>query len=32
MPEHDLDIFIENATKIVKVIPLYAKNEDQTLK
>ena len=32
MPEHALDIFIENATKMVKVIPLNAKNEDQTLK
>ena len=30
MPEHALDIFIENATKMVKVIPLNAKNEDQT--
>ena len=32
MPGHDLDIFIENATKMVKVIPLNAKNEDQTLR
>ena len=32
MPEHALDIFIENATKMVKVIPLNAKNEDQTLR
>ena len=26
------DIFIENATKMVKIIPLKAKNEDQTLR
>ena len=32
MPEHALDIFIENATKIFYVIPLNAKNEDQTLR
>ena len=32
MPEHALDIFIENATKMDKVIPLNAKNEDQTLR
>ena len=32
LPEHALDIFIENATKMVKVIPLKAKNEDQTLR
>ena len=32
MPEPALDIFIENATKIVYVIPLNAKNEDQTLR
>ena len=32
MPEHALDIFIENTTKMVKVIPLNAKNEDQTLR
>ena len=32
MPEHALDIFIENATKMVKVIPFNAKNEDQTLR
>ena len=31
MPEYALDICIENATKMVKVIPLKAKNEDQTL-
>ena len=27
-----LDIFIENATKMVEVIPLNAKNENQTLR
>ena len=32
MPEHALDIYIENATKMVKVIPLNAKNEYQTLR
>ena len=32
MPEHALDILIENATKMVKVIPLNAKNEDQTVR
>ena len=32
MPEHALDIFIENATKMVKVISLNAKNEYQTLR
>ena len=32
MPEHALDIFIENATKMIKVIQLNAKNEDQTLR
>ena len=32
MPGHTLDIFIENATKMVKVIPLNAKNGDQTLR
>ena len=32
MPEHALDIVIENATKMVQVIPLNAKNEDQTLR
>ena len=32
MPGHALDIFIENATKMVKVIPLNVKNEDQTLR
>ena len=32
MPEHALSIFIENATKMVLVIPLNAKNEDQTIR
>ena len=32
MSEHALDIFIENATKMVLVIPLNPKNEDQTLR
>ena len=32
MPEHALDIIIENATKMVWVVPLNAKNEDQTLR
>ena len=32
MPGHALDIFVENATKMVYVIPLNAKNEDQTLR
>ena len=32
MPEHALDIFIENATKMVEAIPLNVKNEDQTLR
>ena len=32
MPGHALDIFIENTTKMVEVIPLNAKNEDQTLR
>ena len=32
IPGHALDIFIENATKMAKVIPLNAKIEDQTLK
>ena len=31
IPGHALDISVENATKMVKVIPLNAKNEDQTL-
>ena len=29
VPEHALDIFIENATKMIKVIPFNAINEDQ---
>ena len=32
MPEHALDIFNENAIKMVLVIPLNAKDEDQTLR
>ena len=32
VPEHALDIFIENVTKMVWVTPLNAKNEDQTLR
>ena len=32
VPEHALDIFIENATKIVCAILLNAKNGDQTLR
>ena len=32
MPRHALDIFIKNATKMVWVIPLNMKNEDQTLR
>ena len=32
MPGHALDIFIDNATKMVEVIQLNAKNEDQTLR
>ena len=32
VPEHALDIFIENATKMVLVTQLNAKNEDQTLR
>ena len=30
VPEPALDIFLENATKMVWVIPLNAKNGDQT--
>ena len=30
VPEHALDIFIENATKVVWVTPLKPRNEDQT--
>ena len=32
VPGHALIIFIENATKMVQVIPLNVKNEDQTLR
>ena len=32
MPGHTHDIFIENATKMVQVIPLNAKNKGQTLR
>ena len=32
MPEHAQDIFIENATKMVWVIPLNTKSGDQTLR
>ena len=32
VPEHALDIFIENATKMDWTIPLSAKNGDQTLR
>ena len=32
VPEHALDIFIENATKMVWVIPLNTKNGDQSLR
>ena len=32
VPKHAIDIFIENATKMVWVIPLKAKNGDQTLR
>ena len=32
IPGHALDIFIENATKMDRIIPLNAKNEDQTLR
>ena len=32
MPGHALNIFIKNATKMVKVIQLNTKNEDQTLR
>ena len=30
MPEHALHVFIDNATKMVRIIPLNTKNEDQT--
>ena len=32
MPEHSLDILIENATKMIWVILLNAKNEDKTFR
>ena len=32
MQEYAIDMFIENATKMVKVISLNAKNKDQTLR
>ena len=33
MPVHALDVFIENATKMVWIIPLNKKkNDDQTLR
>ena len=32
MPEHALDILIENATKMIWVIPLNTKNENKTLR
>ena len=32
MPEHALDIIIQNATKMLQVIPLSAKNGKQTLR
>ena len=32
MPEHALDIIIQNATKMLQVIPLNTKNENQTLR
>ena len=32
MPGHALDIFIENATKMVWVVPLNGENEDKSLK
>ena len=32
MPDHALDIIIQNATKMLQVIPLSAKNGNQTLK
>ena len=31
-PGHALDIFIENTTKMVEVIPFNAKNEHQTFR
>ena len=32
MPVHALDVFIENATKRVRIIPLNPQNENQTLR
>ena len=32
MPVHALDVFFENATKMIRLIPLNTKNEDQTLR
>ena len=32
MPEYALDIIIQNATKMFQVIPLSAKNGNQTLR
>ena len=32
MPVHFLDVFFENATKMVLIIPLNKQNEDQTLR
>ena len=32
MPVHVLDVFIDNTTKMVWIIPLNTKNEDQTLR
>ena len=32
MPVHALDVFIENATKMVWFIPFNTENEDQSLK
>ena len=32
VPQHALNIFLENATKMVLVIPLNEKNGDQTLR
>ena len=32
VPEHALNIFLENATKMVWVIPLNAKKGEQTLR
>ena len=32
MPVHAIDVFIENATKMVGIIPVNRKNKDQTLR